>query len=150
MPKRLLIYFDNGALLRPFDDRSQLRIDIEADAILGLLDRMEAGQIAMLSSDVLKYEHERMPDSERKEFADDILMRCNHCEQITSAIISKAMDYERIGIKPWDALHLATAVERKTDYFCTCDDVLLKKAKAAQTDLTIVISPLELISATSE
>lgn len=150
MSTRVLIYFDNCALQRPFDDRSQLRINIEADAILGLLDRMEAGQIEMLSSDILKYEHDRMPDSERKEFVADVLMRCNQYIQISPEIISRAKDYELHGIKPWDALHLATAVERKTDYFCTCDDALLKKAKAARTDLTKVVSPLELISVVSE
>jgi len=50
------------------------------------------------------------------------------------------------GIKPLDALHLASAVEAKADYFCTCDDRFLKRAKAVDTGQTKVVSPLELIT----
>jgi predicted nucleic acid-binding protein len=31
------------------------------------------------------------------------------------------------GIKPLDALHLASAESGKADYFCTCDDKIIKK-----------------------
>jgi hypothetical protein len=45
----------------------------------------------------------------------------------------------------WTLLHLATAEEAHADYFCTCDDRFLKKAKALE-DMTIqVVSPLALI-----
>ena len=43
-------------------------------------------------------------------------------------------------MKPLDALHLAEA-----DFFCTCDDRLLKRARAAHTGQTRVVSPLELV-----
>ena len=33
----------------------------------------------------------------------------------------------------------------KAEYFCTCDDRFLKRAKAVDTDQTKVVSPLELI-----
>lgn len=43
-----------------------------------------------------------------------------------------------------DALHLALAEAAGEDYFCTCDDKFLKKAKA-MTDLkTKAVSPIEL------
>ena len=45
-----------------------------------------------------------------------------------------------------DALHLASAIEAKADYFCTCDDKFLKKAKAMDTLQTKAVSPLELIT----
>jgi len=41
---------------------------------------------------------------------------------------------------------LASAVEAKADFFCTCDDKLLNKAKAVDTLQTKVVSPLELIT----
>jgi predicted nucleic acid-binding protein len=40
---------------------------------------------------------------------------------------------------------LASAEEAKVDYFCTCDDKFLKRAKAVQTLKTKVVSPIELI-----
>ena len=49
-------------------------------------------------------------------------------------------------IRPLDALHLAFASYTNADYFCTCDDKLLKKSKRL-TDLSVkVVSPLELIA----
>lgn len=44
-----------------------------------------------------------------------------------------------------DALHLASAVESKAEYFCTCDDRLLKRARQFDTGMTRVLNPIELI-----
>jgi len=40
--------------------------------------------------------------------------------------------YEKAGIKPRDALHLACAVHAGADFFITCDDKLAKRAKLMQ------------------
>lgn len=37
----MTIYFDTGSLQRPLDDKSQLRIALEAEAILGLITLVE-------------------------------------------------------------------------------------------------------------
>jgi predicted nucleic acid-binding protein len=52
-------------------------------------------------------------------------------------------------MKPLDALHLASAVEAKADFFCTCDDRLLKRAREAETGRTRVVSPPELVTEVS-
>jgi len=44
-----------------------------------------------------------------------------------------------------DALHLASAEEAEADYFCTCDDRFLKRAKTFNDLRTKVVTPLELI-----
>ncbi len=44
-----------------------------------------------------------------------------------------------------DALHLACAINYPTDYFCTTDDNLLKKAKNIEVIKTKIASPLELL-----
>ena len=49
------------------------------------------------------------------------------------------------GIKPLDALYLASAEAVEADYFCTCDDHFLKRAKATTTRVNVV-SPLELVT----
>ena len=49
------------------------------------------------------------------------------------------------GLKPLDALHFACAVEAGADYFCTCDDRLLKRARVIHSGPPQVVSPLELI-----
>ncbi len=46
-----------------------------------------------------------------------------------------------MGLKTLDALHLAFASTSKIDYFCTCDDIFLKKAKTYNQVNTRVVSP---------
>jgi predicted nucleic acid-binding protein len=41
---------------------------------------------------------------------------------------------------------LASAEEGLADFFCTCDDRFLKKAKASKGIKTKVVSPVELIA----
>ena len=50
-----------------------------------------------------------------------------------------------MGIKPLDALHLASAEEAQAVYFCTCDDKFLNRAKAVNDLKTKAVSPVELI-----
>jgi len=58
---------------------------------------------------------------------------------------NRARDFVALGMGPLDALHLSSAEEARADYFCTCDDRLLAKAKAVRDIKTLVVSPLELI-----
>lgn len=49
------------------------------------------------------------------------------------------------GIKPLDALHMALAESGNADYFCTCDDKLLKNSKRVK-DLTVkMVNPVDLV-----
>ena len=51
----------------------------------------------------------------------------------------------KFGIKPLDALHLALAETGKADYFCTCDDRLLRNAKQVNDLLVKIINPVDLV-----
>nr|VFK11339.1 MAG: hypothetical protein BECKLPF1236A_GA0070988_1005215 [Candidatus Kentron sp. LPFa]VFK29956.1 MAG: hypothetical protein BECKLPF1236C_GA0070990_100997 [Candidatus Kentron sp. LPFa] len=46
----MLIYLDTCCIQRPLDDRLQPRIDLEAEAILAVLDLIESGAVRLLSS----------------------------------------------------------------------------------------------------
>ncbi len=50
------IYLDNCALQRPLDDKSQMRIHLEAEAILSVLTLCKAGELDLLSSEALELE----------------------------------------------------------------------------------------------
>jgi predicted nucleic acid-binding protein len=63
----------------------------------------------------------------------------------TAEVADRAQSYVDQGIKPLDALHLACAVEGRADYFCTCDDRLLKRARLVDTGATRSVSLLELL-----
>jgi len=140
------IYLDTCSLQRPLDNRSQLRIAIEAEAILGILTWLfETDTVNLISSDALLFETKRIPNAYRKQYVLEVLEKSNIFITLNDRIEVRARTFHATGIKPLDALHLAYAEVAKADYFCTCDDKLLKKAKTLQDIETKVVSPLELI-----
>ena len=49
--------------------------------------------------------------------------------EVTVAVESLALSFEQQGVRAMDAIHLACASIAKADFFCTCDDKLLRKAQ---------------------
>ncbi|MEM8557655.1 MAG: PIN domain-containing protein [Bacteroidota bacterium] len=144
-----LLYLDNCALQRPLDDRSQFRVRSEADAITATLDAIEAGDADLTTSTALRVEVGRIQNRTRRDFISNALALASRNVRATPEVRALARSYRQAGMKPLDALHLASAVEGGADYFCTTDDRLLKKARAANTQGTRVVDPFELASALS-
>ena len=122
-----------------------MRIILEAEAVLGIVGLCDAGKIDLLSSEVLLYEIKRNPKTVRREFGLEILSKAADFIYLNESVERQAKQFEKVGIKPLDALHLASAQEVGVDYFCTCDDRFLKKAKRLQELNMKVVSPLELV-----
>lgn len=139
------IYLDCCSLQRPFDDKSQPRIAVEAEAVLVILTMCELGQLTLISSEAMQFEIGRIPDHERKEEALAILKIAKETVCLTQELESLARRLKASGMKPLDALHLASASISKADYFCTCDDKFLKKARNFGGLNTTAVSPTELI-----
>ncbi len=146
----MLIYLDTCCLQRPLDDRSQPRINIEAEAVLTILGIIEKNHIDLVSSEVLEYEISRISDKSRENKVREILAISDAYITINDEIELKANQYMKEGIKPMDALHLASAIVANIDYFCTADDKFLKKAKKINTSFIKITSPLELVIEVSE
>ncbi len=64
--------------------------------------------------------------------------------QVTSDTNVRAKQLISNGIKPLDALHLALAESVSVDYFCTCDDRLLRYARQTGKVKVVVLSPVDL------
>ncbi len=141
----MLLYLDMCSVQRPLDDKTQLRIALEAEAVLGILALCQSGEAQLLSSDALEYEAARNPHPVRKAHTDEILVRAVRVIRLSDEIEQRAWVYNRAGLKPLDALHLACAVQAGADYFCTCDDQLLRRARSAHTGSPKVVTPVELI-----
>jgi hypothetical protein len=139
------IYLDMCSIQRPMDDHSQARVRLEAEAVLGILSLCGTGEAELLDSDPLRFETERNPYANRRSFAEEALGCAVVFVTSTGVIQQRASGYIQAGMKPLDALHLASAVEADALYFCTCDDKLLRRAKEADTRATRPVSPLELI-----
>lgn len=140
------IYFDVCSLQRPLDDRAQLRVAVEADAVVALIGLCETGSLGLISSFALDFEVDKNPNPIRRDFARRVLRRAIRRVERTPELELFALDLVLGGgVKPLDALHLACALEGEADYFCTCDDRLLKKARGLEWPMTMV-TPLGLVS----
>ena len=142
------IYLDNCCFNRPYDDQSQLGIRLESDAKLYIQDRIRKGDIELSWSYVLEYENSLNPYDERRlEIA---LWRPLAQKDVTESqeLLDLMRRYVKLGFKPLDALHIASAVISKCKYFITVDKGILKK-KELICDI-LIISPIDYIQIMEE
>ena len=128
-PDNIKIYLDNCCLNRPFDDQTQLRIELEAKAKLKIQDEIQRGNLVLVWSYILDYENSRNPFEDRKKQIYKWKQISSICLQESKDIITIASKLNKMGIKKYDALHIACAITSNCDYFLTTDDKVLKKAK---------------------
>lgn len=140
----MTIYLDACSMQRPLDDRGQLRIRLEAEAILSVLDLVEASAITLITSDAAQFETDRNPYPTRQQFAREVMAEASAHIALSEVIERQARMFNQNGIHPLDALHLASAIDAGVDYFCTCDDAFLTKAKRQETGATTIVDPIEL------
>ncbi len=125
----MLIYLDMCCFNRPFDDQSQTRIHFETEAKLELQERVRKKELQLVWSYVLDYENSHNPFAER--LASILLWRSLAEVRVreTESILERGRSLTQLSIKPFDALHVACAINAKAVPFITTDDVLLRKLR---------------------
>jgi len=120
------VYLDNCCFNRPYDDQTQLRIELETKAKLHIQQSIVEKKILLVSSVILEFENDKNPYQIRKIVIKDFLQHA--CEYVAKSddVIDIANEIKSKGIKIKDASHLACAIYAKCDYFLTTDDRLLK------------------------
>jgi predicted nucleic acid-binding protein len=145
MKAKASIYLDTSVYNRPFDDQNQTQIRLETEAFLSILEKAISKSIIIVGSAVLLYENSHNPFYDRKERVSSYLSVASKFIALTEAVKNRAKVLESAGIDSIDALHLACA-ESNADFFITCDNGILKKAKKNVGIVNIkVCSPLEFI-----
>ena len=140
------MYLDTSVYNRPFDDQDQIRIKLETEAFLSIIDRAVKGGIEIIGSSVVSYENSRNPFVERRERVTSYLSIASKWLRLSKSIEERAKALENEGIDPLDALHLACAEAGDAAYFVTCDDTVIRKAKQEKYHLELeVCSPLEFV-----
>ncbi len=104
------IYFDMCSLQRPLDDKTQLRVLVEAQAVLGVLALCESGNADLIASDALVFETDANPDAVRRDFAAQAIAMATQFVKPDDHLKARAQTFIDAGIKPLDVLHLASAV----------------------------------------
>lgn len=125
---QLKLYLDVCCLNRPFDDWTQPRIRLEAEAVIAIINRCQAGNWLMIASTALKSEIAQTPESTKRQQVMDLLNVSKIDMQVTIENINRANELQALGYKPFDALHIACAEFAKADTFLITDDRLLRKA----------------------
>jgi len=69
------VYLDLCAIQRPLDTPNQVRIVLEAEAVLGIISLCNAGLIELVSSEALVYESEQNPLPIRREHGYSVLAK---------------------------------------------------------------------------
>lgn len=132
------VYLDTNIYCRPLDNQKDRRIHTETEAFLEIVNAAEKGQIAIISSDYVKFEIEQIQDTLKKKDVrgfEMILSKTN----VTSSreLIILAQEFvSKCRLGSLDALHLATACIGKADFMLTCDDKII--------DSTVCIEKLAL------
>ncbi|MGQ9627360.1 MAG: PIN domain-containing protein [Anaerolineae bacterium] len=103
------IYLDTCSSQRPLDSKTSIRIVLEAEAVLGILTLCESGQIELVSSEVLLFEIDQNPNMMRQEYAWEVLSKAKTYVMLNEQIEKRARKFDALGLKPLDALHLASA-----------------------------------------
>lgn len=137
------IYLDNCTFNRPFDDQSQIRVRLEAEAKLFIQDQIKNDEVKLVWSYILDFENEQNPFAERRS----AILKWRELSSIdvqeNPALLEMARKLNSLGVKPKDALHISSAIEAKAACFLTTDDILLKKLK--NFDEIQVMNPTEFI-----
>ncbi len=138
------IYLDVCCLNRPFDDQSQARIKLEAEAVTLILGIIDDGEWNLVSSEAVDYEIAQMPNVERKTAIRLLLTTVHQFITVQQAEASRAQQLESFGFRALDALHLSCAESGDADVFLTADDKLLNLASRLTTQLRVqVANPLQ-------
>ncbi|MCY6489752.1 hypothetical protein [Leptolyngbya sp. GGD] len=84
------IYLDTSAYNRPFDDQTQPKIFLELQAVVIILQMVEAGIVELVTSSVLEYENSRNPDLLRQEAMTRYLQLAEIRQEVNEAIQQRA------------------------------------------------------------
>ena len=138
------VYLDTCCYNRPYDDQTQLRINLEAQAKLFIQKRIVDGKLELIYSFISVYENSQNPYSIRKNAISDFFSNASIyiSEDNVNVIKQRASEIMKTGIKTKDALHISCAIEGKADYFVTTDIRLLKYSS----DEVKIINPIDLIT----
>lgn len=140
----ITIYFDVCCLNRPFDDQTQDRIHLEAEAVLLILHHVEINDWQWIWGEVVNYEIQQTPEPERRTQLSLLTRYANQFVTLNNTMIERAAALQQQGFHLYDALHLACAESAQATVFLTTDDKLLKRAKLQQSHLHIPVkNPLD-------
>jgi len=137
------IYLDNCCFNRPYDDQSQLRIQLETEAKLRIQENIRSNLYTLIWSYILDYENNKNLFRERKEQIEQWRKYSKIDIQEDVELLNIASKIRLQGIQKMDSLHIACAIKAKAEYFLTTDDGILKKSMPVKN--VRIVDPIDFI-----
>ena len=120
------IYLDTCCYNRPFDDKSQISIQLESNAKLYIQKEISKGVYELVWSFILDHENKHNPQKEvQKNIQKWEHQSAIYCKP-TEKVLRKSIQLESVGIDKNDAIHLACGILSECKYFITTDYDLIK------------------------
>ena len=139
------IYLDNCSYNRPYDDQSNIQVQLEAQAKLFIQSEIKSGKYELVSSYTLSYETSRNPFEMRRDAIEDFISQNAKLYvdyDRAAEIAGIAEGIMKTGVKEKDAFHVASAIFSGCEYFISTDKRLLKY----QTDDIKLVTPIEFVT----
>lgn len=127
---QMKLYLDNCMFNRPFDDQSNFKILLESEAKLKIQENIRSGLYELVWSYILDYENTKNPFRERREQIENWKQYAKTDVEADAGVINRAQSFNQLGLKKYDALHLACAIQAGSDYFLTTDNGILKHSES--------------------
>ena len=131
------IYLDVCCLNRPFDNLTQDKVYLEAEAVLAIISHCEKGVWTLISSGIIDVELSKLRDAEKLEKIRAIYATAKERFSMSTEIEKRADFFRQHGIKAFDSLHLAIAEMQGADVILTTDDRFLKSASKLELKIKI-------------
>jgi predicted nucleic acid-binding protein len=120
---------DVCCLNRPFDDLSQDRVRLEAEAVTDILDRCRSGHWSLTASEVIDFELSAVKNEDKLLRIKQLYSLADNRLFLTDQAKIRAASLRGQGLALFDSLHLAVAETFQQDVFLTTDDKLLKRVQ---------------------
>jgi hypothetical protein len=141
----MLVYLDICCFNRPFDDQSQLRVRLEAEAKLSIQEKIRAGSIKLAWSYMVDFENTANPFEERSNAISKWRSLATKDTDASPDIIATAERLNHLGFGKKDSIHLACAIATGCDCFLTTDDGVLKRRRLVNE--IAILNPLDYVAA---
>lgn len=121
-----LVYLDSSALGRIFDDHTQTRVRLEAEAVFAILEYVQSSVLGLVQSQVLTGEISANPNNSVRTALIALLeMQGTDLPVDLDFVSIRSEELRNRGVSALDSLHVATA-EFLQAAFVTCDDRLIR------------------------
>ncbi|MDR1330272.1 MAG: PIN domain-containing protein [Oscillospiraceae bacterium] len=140
------LYLDSCCYNRPYDDQTQERIHLEAEAVLAIISKTKENNDEIIGSAALDFELQQITDNEKQEKVEDFYEQAiDRKVEYSNAIFERVKELSKqTNIRTLDRFHLCFAENAGVDILLTTDDKFEKACLKLNLNMKI-INPLDFL-----